>query len=381
MASESRDLEYSARVREERKSPFPSPTVNHPMTDAAQKALLKLVGISMRRKTLVLGSVILVGIMMTMTAYSGEIGHFVPGVVNIRDLVVPPAGFYGVIYNYGYSTSRLNDANGNKRSSVTIGGHPFDIGVDVNAYALAPTFIWSAKKKVIGAQYAAYVSPTFSNSSINGLISSATGAGRSASTGQFNIGDILVEPVWLGWSGKHYHVSYGYGFYIPSGKYKTTTVTLPAVGSVTAEAVDNIGLGFWTHQNQGALYLYPWKDQRMAVQNSLTWEIHGNKRKFDLTPGQNLTWNWGVSQYLPLKKDSLLLEVGPAGYSSFQVSDDSGMDAKNPGLHDRLHAAGLQVGVTSVKWVMSMNFHWFHEFSSVDRFQGNAMGLNFTFKF
>ncbi len=336
----------------------------------------------MRCKTLALASLIVMGVVMTVTAHAGEIGHFVPGVVNIRDLAVPPPGFYGVLYNYGYSTSRINDANGKQLSSVTIGGRSYDIGVDVNVYALAPTFIWSTEKKVLGAQYAAYFSPTFSNASINGMISSASGVGRSPSTGQFNIGDIFVEPVFLGWGGKKYHFSYGYGFYIPSGKYKTTTVTLPVVGSVTAEAADNIGLGFWTHQNQGALYLYPWPDQRLAIQNAFTWEIHGNKKSFDLKPGQNLTWNWGISQFLPLKKDkTVLMEVGPVGYSSFQVSDDSGTDARNPTVHDRVHAAGLQVGVTSVKRVMALNFHWFHEFSATDRFQGTAIGLNLTFKF
>jgi hypothetical protein len=336
----------------------------------------------MRRKIFALGTLILLAAISTMTAFAGEIGHFVPGVANIRDLSVPPPGFYGVLYNYGYSTTRINDAHGQKVSSVTIGGRPFAVSADVNVYALAPTFIWSAKKKVLGAQYAAFLSPSFSNASINGMLSSESGAGRSASTGQFNIGDIFVQPVFLGWSGKNYHISYGYGFYIPSGKYKTTTVILPAVGSVKAEAADNIGLGFWTHQNQGALYLYPWPDQRMAIQNALTWEIHTNKRNFDLTPGQNLTWNWGLSQFLPLKKDkTILMEVGPAGYSSFQVSDDSGADAKVPPVHDRVHAAGVQIGVTSVKRIMSLNFHWFHEFSATDRFQGTALGLNFVMKF
>jgi hypothetical protein len=107
-----------------------------------------------------------------------------------------------------------------------------------------------------------------------------------------------------------------------SGKYKTTTVNLPVVSLVKGEAADNIGLGFWTQQNQGAPYLYPWADQRMAVQNALTWELHREKRDFDLTPGRNLTWNWGVSQFLPLKKDkTVLLEVGPSGYGSFQLSE------------------------------------------------------------
>ncbi len=89
-----------------------------------------------------------------------------------------------------------------------------------------------------------------------------------------------------------------------------------------------------------------------------------------------------MSQFLPLKKDqSILLEFGPAGYSSFQVSDDTGADARNSEVHDRVHAAGVQVGVTSTKRVMSLNFRWLHEFSAVDRFQGSSIGVNFALKF
>jgi hypothetical protein len=322
-----------------------------------------------------------------MTAFAAEIGHFNPGVANIRDYALPSPGFYGVLYNYGYSTSRLNDANGNEVSSVTVQGPrggtaTFDINVDFSAYALVPAFMWAAKPKVLGGHYGAYFAPTFSNNSINATISRSTGAGLSSSAGQFNMGDIFVQPLWLGWSGKHYDVSYGYAFYIPSGKYDTTTRDLPIVGPVKIEASDNIGYGFWTNQNQGSLYLYPWSDKRMAIQNMLTWEVQRNKRNFDLTPGQSLSWKWGASQYLPLKKDnSALLEVGIAGYSSCQVSDDSGSDAVNPSVHDRVHAVGIQAGVISVKRVMALNFRWLREFSSVDRFQGNSIGLNFSLKF
>jgi hypothetical protein len=341
----------------------------------------------MRRKISVLASVILIAASAAATVHAGDIGHFVAGVPNIRDLALPAPGFYGVVYNYGYMTSRVNDANGNKISSVTIGGDlgpgvTLDVDANVNVYALAPTFIWVANQKVLGGHYGAYFSPTFSNASIGAALSGITDAGRSVNTGQFNIGDIFVQPLWLGWTGKHYDASYGYGFYIPAGKYSTTTVTLPVVGSVKTEAADNIGLGFWTNQNQGSLYLYPWADRRMAIENAFTWEIHQKKRGFDLTPGQDFTWNWGVSQFLPLKKDqSVLLEVGPSGYSSFQVSDDSGTEARNPSVHDRVHAVGVQVGVTAVKKVMALNFHWFHEYSAVDRFQGTAIGVSFTCKF
>lgn len=341
----------------------------------------------MKRGAVTILYAILIIAIATMTAYASEIGHYSPGVANIRDFAVPEPGFYTVVYNYIYTTDRLNDANGNKISSVTVGGSvgpgtTLNIGVDLTAYSLAPTFLWVPKMKVLGGKYGLLVAPTFTNISLNGALSSATGIARSAEAAQFNIGDILVEPVWLGWTGKHYDISYSYGFYIPAGKYATTTVTLPVVGSVTAEAADNTGYGFWTNQNQGSLYLYPWADKRMAIQNTMTWEIHRGKRNFDLKPGQDLSWNWGVSQFLPLKKDqSILLEFGPAGYSSFQVSDDTGADARNSEVHDRVHAAGVQVGVTSTKRVMSLNFHWLHEFSAVDRFQGSSIGVNFALKF
>jgi len=48
-------------------------------------------------------------------------GHFVPGVYSIRDYVVPDPGFYSALYNYYYKTNQLNDNNGNKIESVSIG--------------------------------------------------------------------------------------------------------------------------------------------------------------------------------------------------------------------------------------------------------------------
>ena len=341
----------------------------------------------MQTRKLTLGSALFLGLVATAPARAGETGHFAPGAFNIRDFVLPDAGFYWGVYNYGYRTTRANDANGNKISSRTLTGPggqttTVNLDVDISAYALSPFFMWVSGKKVLGAKYGVMVNPTFSNANIDGLLSIGNRVGRSVSAGDFNISDTYVQPVWLGWTGKHYDISYAYGFYIPTGTYKTTIVNVPVVGPVQTLSASNTGYGFWTNQNQGALYIYPWSDQRLAIENALTWEIHRKKRNFDLTPGQNLTWSWGVSEYIPLTKDeNLLLEAGPAGYSSFQVSDDKGADAINPSVRDSVHAIGVQVGVTSVKRNITANFSWFHEYSAVDRFQGNSIGLNFSARF
>ena len=329
----------------------------------------------------------LFGAFATTSVYAGEIGHFAPGAFNIRDFVLPDPGFYWGVYNYGYRTTRANDVSGNKIDSLKFTGPGGQltsvcVDVDISVYALSPFVMWISSQKVLGAKYGVMLNPSFSNANINGLLSLENRTGRSVSTGEFNIADTYVQPVWLGWTGRHYDVSYAYGFYVPTGTYKTTTVTLPVVGFVQTLSASNTGYGFWTNQNQGALYIYPWSDQRLAIENTLTWEIHRKKRNFDLKPGQNLSWSWGVSEYLPLTKDeNVLLEAGATGYSSFQVSDDSGTNATNAPVHDSVNAVGVQAGVTSVKRAISLNFSWLHEYSAVDRFQGNSVSLNFAARF
>src|ERR1019366_4736290 len=133
-------------------------------------------------------------------------------------------------------------------------------------------------------------------------LSRAEGAGLNAGSGQFNICDTFVSPVWLDWSGKHYDTVAIYGFYIPTGKYHIDTVNVQVVGPVRVASPDNIGLGFWENQTQAALYLYPWADKRMAVENALTWEINRRKRGSVLPPGHTPPGTGAGAQTLPLRR-------------------------------------------------------------------------------
>ena len=331
-------------------------------------------------------------------AHASETGHYSPGLPNIRDLVVPPPGFYGILYNYMYTSDRINDGNGDEIRQITIGIPPtvetpavsatLDLDVDLDVYVVAPGIMWTSNWKILGAKYAAYALLPFANTSIGASLTTATGTGRAIEESQFSLSDCFVQPIWLGWTIPHWDIALGYGFYAPVGKYDTEKVpiqnplTHEVLGSITAEAADNIGLGFWTHQIQGAGTWYPWEDKRMAVVGAATWEIHGEKKDFDLTPGENLALNWGVSEYLPLKKDeSLLLEFGPAGYNSWQITDDSGEAARNVSVHDEVHGVGAQVGAVYVPWMATLNFRYIYEYAATDRFMGQSFGLNFAIGF
>lgn len=340
--------------------------------------------LTIMRALLLLGVVHLTSV---HSAAAAEVGHFLPGVLGIRDYVVPPEpGFYGVVNNYLYETSRLNDRYGDSVDDVTISPGPgpgvtLGIDVDVELYALAPALIWVSEWKPLGARYAAFISPTFANASIGAALSTQTGRGVNARTDEFHAGDLFVQPLWLDWKLDHWELALAYGFWAPVGYYDTETIDLPVVGPTRTEASENVGLGFWTHQLQGAVTWYPFDHPGTAVATALTYEVHGDKEDFDLTPGQNLTLNWGVSQYLPLTDDEdLLLEMGPAGYSSWQVTSDAGRDADS-GAHDSVHGVGFQLGLTYVPWKALVNFHYFNEFAAEDRFEGSSCGLNLVIGF
>lgn len=319
------------------------------------------------------------------TAHAGEIGHFNGGVMNMRDYLLPEPGFYSALYSYYYTTDRLNDSHGDEIASVTIdppaggGGVSVDLDVNVDLYVLAPTLLWVTDIEPLGIKYGALISPTFANANLDALLSAASGRGGDIDAGGYGLGDLFVQPVWLGKTLDHWDFGLSYGFYAPIGKYDTETVTIPGVGAVETESSDNIGYGFWTHQIQGAVAWYPRDDKGTAAIVALTYEIHGKKDDFDVTPGENLTLNWGISQFLPLKKDmSLLLEVGPAGYDSWQVGGDRGSAAS--GARDQVHAVGGQLGLTYVPWGVSATVHGFYEYGSEDRFQGGSLGVNLAKK-
>lgn len=329
---------------------------------------------------------VLATVTLSPAAQAGDIGHFNGGVMNLRDYLVPDPGLYGAVYNYFYRTSRLNDAHGDEVDSVLVdppgggAGVRVDVDVDVDLYALAPSLIWVTELESLGIKYGALITPTFADLGLDAALSALDRRGGSVSAGSFGVGDLFVQPVWLGSTLDHWDFALAYGFYAPIGRYDTETVTVPGVGSVEAEAGDNLGYGFWTHQFQGSVAWYPMDNKGTAIIAALTYETNGEKRDFDVTPGDVLTLNWGISQFVPLQKDmSILLEIGPAGYDSWQVTNDSGDGATN--TRDQVHAAGGQLGLTFVPWGVSVNLHGFGEFASEARFQGWSLGLNLARKF
>ena len=187
---------------------------------------------------------------------------------------------------------------------------------DIDVETLSPEFMWVPRWTIPGGgKFGAYVAPSFGNSSVSASLETASGRDVSSTHSQFAIGDLFVQPLWLGWTKSHWDTSVAYGFYAPTGKYNTQATSLRLSGLLIAGiATNNVGLGFWEHQFQGAVAWYPWENKRTAVSLAGTYEISDHQQGTGITPGSDFTLNWGVSQYIPARRDrKLLLEIGPPG--------------------------------------------------------------------
>ena len=291
--------------------------------------------------------------------WAGELGHFAPGVLNIRDFLVPDPGFYYIQYFVWYNADTFRDRNGDKVKSINAGPITLDVDFEVDSVVLAPALVWVSPWKILGARYGAQIVPTFGNTTFQSAFRTETGFGEDTDESQFGVGDLYVKPVWLGWDGAHYSAAAGYGFYAPVGKYNNGDAT-------------NIGLGFWTHEFQLATAWYPWEERGTAVTLTGTYEIHSEYEDVNITPGDRFSLNWGISQYLPLNDaNSLILEVGAMGYSQWQVEKDSGSDVNKDFIpKDQVHAAGGQIGLLYAPWNAFVQFHGLQEFGAQARFEG-----------
>ena len=300
--------------------------------------------------------------MLAGNVQAREMGHYAPGVANIRDLAVPAQpGLYFVQYNTYYEADTYRDVRGD--NVKTLPGHlgiPLDTKVDL--LAVTPVFVWSTDINVLGANYAFYIAPSASTTSLAAKLDGLENSFR-ADTDASGLGDTLIQPLWLGWRDTHYDIALGTGVYLPTGRYD-------------AGDNDNVGLGFYTGQVQLSSYLYLDETQASAFMLTATYETHSEKDGTDVTPGDHLTLEYGFSQYLTDR-----LEVGIAGFSQWQVGRDSrpaGLLDLDPNAKGEVHALGAQVAY----WLtprLNLSLKYMKEMDAKTRFEGDWLSLNLTF--
>jgi hypothetical protein len=298
-------------------------------------------------------------------------GQWVPGQFGLNAGVIPDPGVTYANLALNYSSTQLNDSNGNSVPGIN---GTYSFWVDENIIYYVPNH------KFLGGYFMPYITLNYANGEV---VANITGTSLSSGGGGAGFADMYVQPVNMGWHfGKRVDFVAGYAFTAPTGSY-------------TAGASNNVGSGYWGNDITSGTTLYITKNQGTTANFATAWEIHGQKTVASIpagstskiTPGQAFTDEWGIGQVLPLKKDmSQLAQLGLVGYDQWQVSSNSGtyllagipVDASKVPYYS-VHAIGVQANYILPAKNFLAFFKYYDEYSAKARPEGRTIVFGFSY--
>jgi len=250
--------------------------------------------------------------------------------------VMPPPGLYAGMFG---AFSWADELVGPNKNAVD--------GPNLNQYAFGPLVQYVSKFKLFGANYGALAAMPFANIAIDFPrldVDDSTGIAPS---------QLWVIPIMLGWHiDKPLFLAPGgaditahYAFYAPTGRY-------------TAGALNNTALGMWTNELSLRVTSYFSKDRKWHGSGSLFYDFNGKKEGLDWTTGNPFTYMWGLGRDFG-EKDSLLSGwFGVAGYSQWQVTSTTGVDAPLIARANKTQVNGVGPELTALQGALTVRYFW-----------------------
>lgn len=289
-------------------------------------------------------SYLLLFVVISTNLYGQETGHYVPGITGIKAATLPPPGTYYIMHNVYYAADSYYDEDGNKA----------DLDFNINVFVNAHRFVHVWKDVFWGANYAVNMIVPLINTDIS--IKEF-----NVSDKNFGLGDIIIDPMALSWNRSKYDIVFGIGAVVPTGHYDITEAASP-------------GKSWWTGMlTLGGTYYF---DEHKSWSASLLsrYEVHTKKKDFDVTPGNDFTFEYGIGKTIPAK---LIWTFGASGYAHWQLTEDNGADVLyDAGVKDKVFAFGPEAQCFIPTLKMNFEARGLFEFGAIDRPQGTKLCLS-----
>ena len=325
--------------------------------------------------------------LVVTSAFAGTLGHYYPGVMGMRDIILPPKGFYALYYDPVYGSNAMTNSHGHKTDSfsasetetkaLNIQGQQIPVTLTANLSAKIKMsmfftmqeflMVWVPGWKFLGADFGMMIVPSMGYVDVR-IHADARTAGTLSigdfsktvvkdeevkiKSSKYGFGDLLVQPVMLDWRGKKFDAGVNYGFFAPTGAYSESRIA-------------NVGMGFWSQQFQAFGSYYFDKYRKNAAVAVLTYNLNSKMYSKDLTPGQSITLEYGFDHYFNSR-----VSAGPCGYNQWQISSDTGSAATQKSVFYQIHGIGGQVSGWILKEKLSITAKCIAEYYGVDRFRG-----------
>jgi hypothetical protein len=278
----------------------------------------------------------------TALATEGGGGAYPNGAEDFMAGALPPPGTYLKNYLTNYSASKFKDNNGN------------DLIADfkLNVVADVLRFVHVTKSNILGANWGVQVIVPVAYQDV-------TLGGQSDN--RFGLGDIIVDPIVLGWHSQNFHVTAGLDFYIPTGAYN-------------ANRLANIGRNYWTFEPVlGVTYL---SDRGFELSAKCMYDINTENTDKKYRSGQEFHTDYTIGYHIDKK-----WAAGIGGYYYYQMTNDelNGNKVGSDGFEGRVFSIGPVVQYAYKN--MSFSLKWQPEFEARNKPEGNKFWFNLVYAF
>lgn len=244
---------------------------------------------------------------------------------------------------FGREIGLTLSADFNRRSSL-------DVYADQNIIGMTTPF------KILGANYGFMIDIPFvqvhgtGNASLDlastrfglfdrNITRNADFARGASSTASFNIADLYVEPINLGWHLPQLEILATFGFFAPSGDYSPNRTI-------------NNGLGRWAEMFGLGAILFVDAARSWSISVMTRYMTHQSQQGEDVRVGDDFFFEWGLGKTFrpePWKPWVVQLDTGVVGYALWQVTDNRGSGIPPPlrGIKSNVFAIGPEIAATT----------------------------------
>jgi hypothetical protein len=260
----------------------------------------------------------------------------------------PPPGFYAGMFGAINWNDELKGPKGN--------GVPSE-GGSLNQYLFGPLLMWVTDAKILGANYGAMAAIPFANTTVD------FPRFYTESSSGFDISQLWIVPVQLGWHFDQADLIFQYAFYPPTGRY-------------SPGASNNTGLGMWCNELALLSTVYIDKAKTWHVSASAFYDINGKKKDIDWTQGDPFTLMWGLGADYGSGKSLFKGWAGVAGYAQWQVTSTSGRDVPRVVQDNKSQIYGIGPEFTTLQGALTVRYFW--QFGGVYSLQGKTLYVQFA---
>jgi hypothetical protein len=312
-----------------------------------------------RVKSMTLVSLVALAILVPLSAHAeeGGSGHYMPGgAASFIDALPGKPGL--AIANY----FSFYDASASVSRQLPFGGL-ITAGIDATAYADTVMALYQTPLKLLGGYYAVAVAIPYVWIKAKGEVQltgprgvTITSTVRDTANG---IGDIMLYPFMLGWTGLNGDLKYDarLGIYAPTGDYDTGKLA-------------NLGKNYWTFEPAVSLsYISSKIGLEMTAFAGM--DFNTKNHKTDYWSGSQFHLDFTVAEHLPIFGG--IIGVGANGFYYQQITGDSGSGALLGNFKGRTLGIGPVLSYATKIWKKDLvaEVKWLPELEVKKRLKGD----------